>query len=375
MINIWKKQFIETFLKLDIDNINEAFTLKINKMPNKLYRYRAFSDNSIDSFINDTIYLSDPRYFNDPYDCLAYLNFNLGLNKYNANVAMSNKVEIINFFRSIAEEFLYKIRDGENEEGAYEAIIEKWVDHSSPNNSAREYVIKALKELFIEDKGAEKITYNHELEDKFNDQIDSIKGIDDIVSLVTQQFEEALLNPNESVVEVQNIMVNKVMNTVLPETIRVSCFSEVNNSILMWSHYADNHKGFCLEYDFKELEEGSKISGFMFPVIYQKEFYSQALNIQELNNINPLILFYFLIVKSKEWRYEKEWRLIDFNNTLASKDTPMVKLKPKSIYIGTNMEKDKRSKLIEIAREKGIRVYQIMMKEDAFQLFAELIKE
>ena len=29
----------------------------------------------------------------------------------------------------------------------------------------------------------------------------------------------------------------------------VSCFSETNSEILMWSHYANSHQGFCLEFD------------------------------------------------------------------------------------------------------------------------------
>ena len=29
----------------------------------------------------------------------------------------------------------------------------------------------------------------------------------------------------------------------------VACFSEVVDNMLMWSHYADGHRGFCLEYD------------------------------------------------------------------------------------------------------------------------------
>ena len=30
------------------------------------------------------------------------------------------------------------------------------------------------------------------------------------------------------------------------------CMSKVNDDVLMWSHYADNHRGLCLEFDFSE---------------------------------------------------------------------------------------------------------------------------
>ena len=51
----------------------------------------------------------------------------------------------------------------------------------------------------------------------------------------------------------------------------VSCFSEVNDSIVIWSHYANNHKGFCLEYDFKSLGFNDIRATSLCPVIYQKE--------------------------------------------------------------------------------------------------------
>ena len=32
---------------------------------------------------------------------------------------------------------------------------------------------------------------------------------------------------------------------------QIACFSEQNSSTLMWGHYADCHKGFCLEYQLQ----------------------------------------------------------------------------------------------------------------------------
>src|ERR1035438_7629193 len=33
----------------------------------------------------------------------------------------------------------------------------------------------------------------------------------------------------------------------------VCCFSELNNNILMWGHYADKHSGFCLRFNYTKL--------------------------------------------------------------------------------------------------------------------------
>lgn len=36
--------------------------------------------------------------------------------------------------------------------------------------------------------------------------------------------------------------------------IKMSCLSENINSPLMWAHYADNHTGFAIGYDFREMK-------------------------------------------------------------------------------------------------------------------------
>lgn len=49
----------------------------------------------------------------------------------------------------------------------------------------------------------------------------------------------------------------------------ITCLSEVPDSLLMWSHYANNHRGFCAAYSLLELNQKLKFSAI--PVIYTKE--------------------------------------------------------------------------------------------------------
>ena len=53
--------------------INDLIRLN---MPKSLYRYRAFEENSIDAFWKDIIYHAKPKDFNDPHDCLVYIDEN-----------------------------------------------------------------------------------------------------------------------------------------------------------------------------------------------------------------------------------------------------------------------------------------------------------
>ena len=42
-----------------------------------------------------------------------------------------------------------------------------------------------------------------------------------------------------------------------------TCFSKRNDSILMWSHYADSHKGVCFEFDYE--------SPYFYDVLYENK--------------------------------------------------------------------------------------------------------
>jgi len=93
----------------------------------------------------------------------------------------------------------------------------------------------------------------------------------------------------------------------------VSCFSEVKDSIIMWSHYADKHKGFCVEYDLKSMSYPRKdmLLTLLFPVLYQNELFNSTNYLKlENENISKVISVYPAITKSKEWEYEKEWRIV-----------------------------------------------------------------
>jgi hypothetical protein len=53
---------------------------------------------------------------------------------------------------------------------------------------------------------------------------------------------------------------------------KACCFNEDPTSMLMWGHYAWNHRGFCIEYDL----EGPKAAQFrrnLYPVVYSDKPY------------------------------------------------------------------------------------------------------
>ena len=144
----------------------------------------------------------------------------------------------------------------------------------------------------------------------------------------------------------------------------------------MWSHYTDNHKGFCLEYNFINTDIHPTLTDFLFPIIYREEMYDMSIDLAErmwnAENYNKYSMIHSLIVKSLEWAYEKEWRLISIP---LGKDSGfnLPFFKPEAIYLGSRMNDEDKDKLIDVAKKKQIKVFQMKMKTNQFRLISERI--
>ena len=85
------------------------------------------------------------------------------------------------------------------------------------------------------------------------------------------------------------------------------------NSLLMWSHYADEHRGYCIKYKLskhfiKQDENDSFEHMFLKPIIYRKD--EDKVDISEMTTINTDLAF---ATKHESWGYENEVRLIVYN--------------------------------------------------------------
>lgn len=143
----------------------------------------------------------------------------------------------------------------------------------------------------------------------------------------------------------------------------VCCFSETNLSILMWSHYADNHKGVCIEFEFSEdFLKNSELS----KVIYCNEFpkftfddYRGFSKEEVKNKIRQLIT-----IKAKDWEYEKEWRLIhNEKNTFYPKI-----LKIKSVLLGVRADQNVKYEIIDLLKGRSCRFSQAALEYNTFNI-------
>ena len=117
----------------------------------------------------------------------------------------------------------------------------------------------------------------------------------------------------------------------IQESVFIACFSEKCDSMLMWSHYGDEHRGLCAGYNLHELIE--KYS--CFPVIYSDKMPQN----KELDIRNKDMLYESILTKSKDWEYEAEWRIIDIDEKTAGENGKLIEfIKPISIYMGKRQQ-------------------------------------
>jgi len=135
---------------------------------------------------------------------------------------------------------------------------------------------------------------------------------------------------------------------------------------LLWAHYADSHKGFCIEYDLELLTNSYKsFETFSFPVIYKKK--PPEYGIRDINNTKTEQVVQKLAgYKSKRWNYEQEHRIV----TGFYGEHPYEPDCLKSIYFGLNIDESEKEIMMERLKGRNIQFYQIIQKHNSYEFNA-----
>lgn len=171
------------------------------------------------------------------------------------------------------------------------------------------------------------------------------------------------------------------------EFVRVSCFTGNGvQSMPMWAHYANNHKGFCVAYDVKDSMD---LKSCLFPVQYTnqrldissemvRQVQKLVKSIDETHQKGNLVtmledktLIYLpqllYNIKHSSWSYEKEYRCIIAS---TAKGMPFIDAKPKAIYIGRDCSDKNADCLFDIADEHEAKIYKMGFDDcvDSYEL-------
>lgn len=85
--------------------------------------------------------------------------------------------------------------------------------------------------------------------------------------------------------------------------IGIASFSEYGMEPLLWSHYANSYRGFCIKFNLESLIKSQNDSVKLKKVIYSD-------SPQVISEKHPFSNYYHYLLKLKNWNYESEWRLL-----------------------------------------------------------------
>lgn len=323
----------------------------LDQKPIKLYKYfpdvvseESKRNHSQEALENNTIYLQDPLKFDDPYDstiCFDEKEFYIERLKYYADLSGFSYQKEWDYYRFVYEFALYLNPHSQNVESLLSQFKVKGLQDDLLDLTHHNFVLNICNSLL-----------------KHRDAKDSWQAA--FYSALNSEFAEIQKN--------------------LAGHFRIACFTTNPYSMLMWSHYANSHKGFCIEYDFPSYgcEKEKDLAVNLFPVIYSDERVS-VLEYCLLDMKSPTvtdevlwpIYKYGLLTKSLDWMYQNEWRLISCDDLLsnAGKDDYNCTFTPISkVYFGAKMPNERRKQLAEICKEKGIPATCVLPTSNAYAM-------
>lgn len=164
--------------------------------PDKIYRYQKFSALSIGALCHDQLYFSEPRSFNDPLDCQPSVESDSNIDR--LRLVLTTQIQ-----QRVEAEILSSLTKAK----------------VTGENS-----IKHAKEI------AKQIAENELLDIKYNakDPERESSYFDNECWLLTCEIERELLKKYDR---------------------GICCFTSNKYNPLLWSHYGDQHRGFCAGYD------------------------------------------------------------------------------------------------------------------------------
>jgi hypothetical protein len=278
------------------------------KIPERLYKYRAFSNRTLDALIADQIFFADPGTFNDPLDTRPTLDTDI-----DADALASILARLV-----------------EQRVSAEMNAAAKTIRYSGPKTISH---IAAHSRRRAEQVVAE-IRYH-----ATNPEYD----IEDPARFLFGQY-------------VEDELLRRYGKGIVSLAERANC-------PLMWSHYGDQHKGVCIGYSVPARAAGDlhKISYGGSRLIAASAVAAMLDGDEEARRkVDDAVL----TKKAIDWRYEREWRLI---GPRGPQDSPLEMVE---VVFGMRCSHTVKFAIVKAlaGRSRPVRFYEIRERHGRFLL-------
>jgi len=172
---------------------------------------------------------------------------------------------------------------------------------------------------------------------------------------------------NENIETLKDEMIQYYEKIILRQ-VGVFCLSAKNDDLLMWGHYADSHKGFCLEF-LKEKDHYFRESKEVdYPENNNYPEYDWPKNPDEMMAMSEQII----LTKARNWVYEEEWRIINSPNKMTEHyrghERSYAQESLSSVIFGISMPKENRELIRKITSNKNIKYKEAIASNNEFKI-------
>ena len=297
----WKSDFLELLLHQTVASFRQAIALKDKNAPDVLFKFFGATEHAFKNLSDQTVFLASPEQFNDPYDSGLTMD------------AVPSLRTLMGQHQSLELDNLQKLG----------------------------FSVSDLQDL---------------LEGKMSTQARAIMGSAgtgmpaEEVERFVELFPKIMQQVN------QELLVDQRLQPFFQKGLKVACFSEKASSLLLWAHYAAQHKGFCVEYGYRDMPEDAPQRRLLLPVLYRQERFDMGASMHELmlgkKDFMPNHAIIAALHKAVDWAYENEWRIVNPDGREDGFTVPM--RKPRAVHAGLRMLANDRQQLESICSALGV---------------------
>jgi Protein of unknown function (DUF2971) len=169
-------------------------------------------------------------------------------------------------------------------------------------------------------------------------------------------------NSKKSLKNVDSVLVDTIS---FREKLGVYSLSQTFNDEILWAHYGNSHKGFCIEYDLDILLEDYK---HYFSVTYSEK--PADIGISDVAN-NSQIFKKIVGHKSSRWKHEQEIRILTDKYGTSQYNYKALK----SIYFGWKMDNKQKFEIMNRLKNRGVKYFQIEQIPKTYKFEAKSIED
>lgn len=196
-----------------------------------------------------------------------------------------------------------------------------------------------------------------------DDKLDS-KYVYTLFGGISNPDEEGIFDPRREETKKKIAETNKEFC----DHLRIACLTQDYKNIPMWYYYAQGHQGICIKYSIKDFNNEDIFLPVIYPSKRKKESNFKFFPTDKQKKCGAV---FNSIVKDESWKFEKEWRIIQYVNDM---EKHYVNWRMSEIYFGCDAYPETIKTIKNIIEKNGLKISMHQMELSTMGLTSHVIE-